>query len=625
MIQLLHPIPSNKHKITKYFDHRGIMPIFQVIGISLPQEAFMRKRKFRLLGVILTIFIIASVFLGCGIKNSQSQEQVDFEVFINDVFVLEVQSDTLSLNYSLATPEKYGIKDKNATLGEYSVSSMNSDLTSSENYLSRLLSFDYDKLTSEQQLTYDILKNYFEQDLALGNYTYYQEILGPTTGVQAQLPILLAEYSFHDKDDIDEYIQLLHCVPDYFKDIMEFEREKSARGLFMSNAVAMRIIEQCESFVQNPEENFLISYFDEKISGYEGLTDSEITMYKVSNKEAILAYVIPAYKMMIDSLKELLGTGKNQAGLYYFPEGQAYYEALTKYKTGSDRNMEGIIDLLDKAIAGGVIDITSLSMSDTDLINKYLSFTSFPITDPEEIIADLKKDITKDFPEIIDVNCNIKYVPKSLSKYLSPAMYLVPPMDSYTQNNIYINGNDKETLSMIYTTVAHEGYPGHLYQCVYFRNQNPSPIRNILNFTGYDEGWATYVEMYSYQISGIDKNLARFLQTNNMVILCMYARADIGIHYEGWTKERTVSYVNQFVGDEEVAKSIYATLLEEPAIYLPYAVGYLEFNDLREEAKERLGDQFVAKDFHRFVLDIGPSQFGVLDQYMDQWIETVLK
>jgi uncharacterized protein (DUF885 family) len=201
-------------------------------------------------------------------------------------------------------------------------------------------------------------------------------------------------------------------------------------------------------------------------------------------------------------------------------------------------------------------------------------------------------------------------------------MYLVPPIDSYQNNNIYINGNNKKTLSMIYTTVAHEGYPGHLYQCVYFRNQKPAPIRNILNFIGYDEGWATYVEMYSYHLAGIDENLADFLEINNMVILCMYARADIGIHYQGWTKDEVVEYIKQYLGDEKIAGSIYDTLLEEPVIYLPYAIGYLEIMELRKKAELELGNQFVAKDFHKFLLNIGPAQFNIIEEHMDLWIKS---
>lgn len=581
----------------------------------------MRKRILKLITILVFILAFTSILGSCSSKHTQAKLQTRFDTFLNDIFVLEVQADTLSLNYSLADPENYGIKNKKTTLGEYSINHMNSDLSATENYLNRLLSFDYNLLTQDQQLTYNILKNYLKQNIELGKFLYYNECLGPTTGIQAQLPILLAEYNFHDKEDIDEYIKLLPCVYDYFKGIAQYEREKSEHGLFMNDAVAIRIIRQCRAFVENPEENFLIEYFNEKLLHFDGLTRAEFLQYTKLNKEAILDYVIPAYKMLAEELTGLLGTGVNNAGLYYYPDGQAYYDNLVKYKTGSAKSIDEMVAMLDDAIDKGLVKLTTLTISDKSVVDKYLSFKSFPITDPKMIINDLKKDISKDFPAAVPVNCAIKYVPKSLSEYLSPAMYLIPPIDSYKNNNIYINGSDAKTLSMIYTTVAHEGYPGHLYQCCYFRNLDPAPIRNLMNFTGYDEGWATYVEMYSYHTAGIDEKLADFLEANNVIILCMYARADIGIHYQGWTKSNVIDYVTDFIGDDDIASAIYDTLLEEPAIYLPYAIGYLEIMELREKAEKELGDKFVPKEFHQFLLEIGPAQFDIIDEYMEQWIK----
>lgn len=581
----------------------------------------MKYIKLKRIIIIILLLTVTILVAGCAKHIKAKFVQNKFDKFTNELFIQEVQTDSLSLNYSLVSPEDYGIPEMAATLGEYSENQMKEDNSVYENYLFHLSSFDYNKLTSKQQLTYDIVKNYFEAGLALGDYTYYQECLGPTTGIQAQLPILLAEYSFYQKEDIEEYLSLLPCVYDYFADIADFQREKSKRGLFMSDDVAKRIISQCEAFIAAPEDNFLIDYFNQKVSQFSGLTEEEISHYQAVNKDAIYQKVIPAYELLIDVLNELMGTGSNSAGLYYYPEGQSYYESLAKYKTGSDKSMREMIHMLDHALSEGVINLTALTISDSTLIDKYIDFSSFPITDPEEILIDLKKDIVKDFPAITAVNCDIKYVPEVLSDYLSPAMYLVPPIDNYLDNDIYINGNDEDTLSMIYTTVAHEGYPGHLYQCVYFREQNPAPIRNVMNFLGYDEGWATYVELYSYHTAGIDENLADFLETNNVVILCMYARADIGIHYEGWSKKTVINYITNFIGDEEIAGRIYSTLLEEPAIYLPYAVGYLEIMELREKAENELGNQFLAKDFHKFLLDIGPAQFGIIEDYMDEWIK----
>ncbi len=574
-----------------------------------------RKHSFCLIALLLCLSLSSCTFF-----HKEAKEQDKFDAFMNDLFIEEVIADSLSLNYSLAKPEDYGITDIQATLGEFSIDQMKEELSITENHLSSLSQYNYDKLTAEQQLTYDIVEEYLKTDLSLGEYTYYHEILGPTTGIQAQLPILLAEYAFYDKKDIEEYLNLLPCVYDYFEDISQFEREKSARGLFMNDDVASRIIDQCKAFIADPENNFLIEYFNDKIDAYDDLNKKEKNDYKLSNAKAVMNYVIPAYQLLIGTLSELKGTGTNAAGLYYYPKGKDYYERLTRYKTGSGKSMEEIIYMLESAIDNGIIQMTALNLKDQRLMEKYAEFSSFPLTDPKAILSDLKKDIRKDFPSTVNVKCEIKYVPDSLSDYLSPAMYLIPPIDNYENNHIYINGADEGTLSTIYTTVAHEGYPGHMYQCVYFRSKNPAPIRNVLDFSGYDEGWATYVELYSYQYADIDKNLADLLAANNVVILCMYARTDIGIHYQGWTKDTAIDYIKNFIDSTETASRIYSTLLEEPAIYLPYAVGYLEIVELKNRAEAILGSDFVPKEFHQFLLDIGPAQFDIIEGRMDQWV-----
>ena len=583
----------------------------------------MYKNKLRYLLFLFLFLCVITLGISCDKKESPQEVQTRFDDFMNDIFIHEVQADTLTLNYSLAVPEEYGIEKPNITLGEFTTEEMKEQISLTENYLKRLSGFHYNQLTKDQQLTYDILKNYLEMALVNGDYLYYTECLGPTTGIQAQLPILLAEYNFYTREDIDDYIALLPCVYSYFKDIAAFEREKSERGLFMRDEVAESIIEQCKSFIENPKENFLIEYFNEKINAYEGLSKADIASYKAQNIKAIAEYVIPAYQLLIDTLTGLKGTGINDAGLYYYPDGQSYYEYLAKAKTGSGKTMEELADLLDTAIGDEILEITRISLAHPDILERYLDFTSFPLTEPEAILEDLKKDITEDFPEPVEVNCEIKYVDESLSEYLSPAMYLVPAIDEYTDNNIYINGDDEETLSRIYTTVAHEGYPGHLYQCVYFRDKNPAPVRSIMNFVGYDEGWATYVEHYSYSLAGIDKTMADFLESNSAVMLFMYARADIGIHYEGWSEKKAIAYINSIVGDPDKSTSqlIYDTLLEEPAIYLPYAIGFLEIKGLRQTAENKLGAAFDAKDFHRFLLDIGPAQFSVIEGYFNEWLQ----
>ncbi len=579
----------------------------------------MKYKKYSYI-LILLIILTVSVF-GCSKNEKNSANaQTSFNSFIHDIFVDEVQTDSITLNYSIAEPENYGIKDMKPTLGDYSLKSLEESLAVSENYLYSLKKFNYDKLTKEQQLTYDILQSFLELGMDSSDLLLYRESLSPTTGIQAQLPVLLAEYNFYGKDDIDEYIQLLSCVPDYFNQILVFEQQKSKAGLFMSDSSVDDILTQCNEFIADRENNYLIDVFNDKVSNFPGLTKEEIKSYQKSNKTAVLEQVLPAYETLISGLTLLKGTGTNENGLCGYPKGKEYYKYLVASSTGSSRSIEEINSLLDASVNTAALNMATIVKKDPEALNK-VDFMSYPYTDPKEIISYLTTAIKKDFPSLDDVNCDVKYVHDSLEDSLSPAFYLTPPMDNYTENSIYINGGDSYDMSDIFTTLAHEGYPGHLYQTVYYNQQDPEPLRNLLNFSGYSEGWATYAELYSLHIAKLDDNVADLLENNMVVNLCMYAKIDIGVNYYGWgLKDISKFLANYGISDEDAIKRLQASMIEEPANYLKYTLGYLEFVALRDKAKKELGDAFDLKEFHKFLLDIGPAQFDIINNRLDDWI-----
>lgn len=581
-------------------------------------------KKYKKLYLLLSLIVLLLALTGCDKGKSAAQTQEEFDVLTKEVFLDNVQSDSITLNYTLANPETYGITDYKPTLGDFSLDAMKENLAKCENYSARLKDINYKKLTDDQKLTYDIMKDYYKVDEGAEDLLLYYEILSPTVGLQAQLPILYAEYSFYDKDDIDAYLELLPCTYDYFNQIIEFEKMKSDAGLFMSDRSADDIIKQCESLISDKESNFLITVFNDKVEQYEGLTKDEIKAYQEKNKDAVLNYVIPAYQLLIDGLKSLKGTGTNEGGLSNYEKGKEYYESLVRSETGSDRSVEDLIKLLDKYMNKNIANMQVLLAKDATLLDQ-ASNPSYPMTDPEEILTYLQDAIKDRFPDMDDVNYTVKYVHKSLEDFISPAFYLTPAIDNYVENSIYINGSDKFDLSQIFTTLAHEGYPGHLFQNVYYAQQNPNPVRSTMNFGGYSEGWATYVEMISYHMAGIDDNLASLLEQNNAVILMMYARADIGINYEGWTRQDSDNYLKSMLGitDEETLDQFYIAMVEEPANYLQYTIGYIEMMELRNKAEKALGDKFSEKDYHEFILKTGPSQFYVIDKYLDKWIDSI--
>ena len=549
------------------------------------------------------------------------EEQAAFDEFANELFVKKVQEDSITLNYTLSKPEDYGITDVTPTLGEFGVEASKQAIAEAENINQRLEEFEYSALTNEQQLTYDILEDYYRISDDEEDFLLYGEALGNTTGIQAQLPILLSEYNIADKEDVENYLDLLLTVDDYFQQIEDYEREKSDAGLFMSDHNADNIISQCEDFIKNPDDNLLITIFEDRIDSFDWLSEKEKKSFKKENIEAVKNAVIPAYENLIHTLEDLKGTGKYEGGVGNLPKGKDYYEELAKSITGSDKSVSDMKNALTTTMQQAATKLSLMASNNSSLEKDYMSM-EFPMTDPDEIMEYLIEAVKEDYPDLGDVNYTVKYVDKSLEDHVSPAFYLTPQLDNYKENSIYINGASDNDLSQIFTTLAHEGYPGHLLQSVYFNQHNESPIRSLLSYGGYSEGWATYCEMYSYNIAGLEDNLGEFAKQYMIFNLCLYAQIDIGVNYDCWSEDDLLKYLGNYgITDKKVASQVFDIVVDDPANYLQYVVGYIEFTELREEAEDALEDDFNAKEFHTFLLDTGDAPFYIIEKYMQDWIE----
>jgi uncharacterized protein (DUF885 family) len=222
------------------------------------------------------------------------------------------------------------------------------------------------------------------------------------------------------------------------------------------------------------------------------------------------------------------------------------------------------------------------------------------------------------------VSPEIRTVHESMEDYLSPAFYLTPPLDTQTPNVIYINEKNDASGLELFTTLAHEGFPGHLYQTVSFARSNSSPIRHLLATDGYTEGWATYIESWAAkQCAGLIEDpaaadIATLYWLNRSVNLCIYSLMDLGIHYHGWDSSAAGNFLAAFgIGDEALVQEIYQYIVETPGNYLKYYLGCLNFMDLKDAQEEKQGTAFSLQAFHQKVLSIGPVPFPVLEKYID--------
>ena len=564
-----------------------------------------RKKIFLILPCCLLVILI-SFLSGNAFWSSLHAESSDrqFRTFTRSLFQTEVSANTISLHYTLRSPSDYGIADIPATYGSLSSDPVAAK-ASVRNVLSSLQEFDPDTLSSENALTFKILDTYLKNASTGTDYLLYQEPLGPVSGIHTQLPVLLSEYSFYDTQDVETYLALLKETPSYFDSVIRFEQKKAASGLFMSDYQADSVLDTCQSFIDMGKENYLVSTFNERIASLDLLPENKKDSFQKENMKLVTEEIYPAYQNLITAIKSLKGKGMNEQGLSHFPYGKKYYEYLVRQTTGCNESISRL-RLMTRAQI-----LEDLSAMQKVLFPADAALTQASVleqTSPDSMLDDLRSKITDTFPEIPDVDFQVKYVPESMQDYLSPAFYMIPAIDNLTENVIYINNGQTASGLNLYTTLAHEGYPGHLYQTVYFSASEPDPIRSILDFGGYVEGWATYAEMMSYYLAPLPKTEASLLQKNSSVILGLYALADMGIHYDGWSVTDTVRFFSDYgINDPNAVQSVYKLIIGSPANYLKYYIGYLKFYELKKEMADALGNQFSQKEFHRAVLDVGPA------------------
>ncbi len=559
---------------------------------------------------ILTLFLAVLLLIpGCSNFSIPTNADAAFENFTLNLFQEDAASSTLGLHYTVQNPENYGIKDPAITFGSYDIDEAGS-LAAIENCQAILNKFSYGSLSAENQLTYDVLSSYLKMSKEGIKYTLYEEPLSPVTGIHAQLPVLLAEYSFSSEFDVETYLKLIETMPDYFSSLIAFEQKKFDAGLFMSQSTLKSVLEQCNAFIAMGNENYLLSTFEERLNTLKELPEDKKSNYILRNRQLLESSVIPAYEQLIHALTALKGNENNSQGLCYLPNGKDYYAFLVARETGSNRPVEELLTLIQSQISDDLLAMQNIVSTYPSVIEETASYIS---SSPDSILKDLEKKICASFPAPKDVTVKIKYVPSALEPYLSPAFYLIPSIDNSTENIIYINQTHTLDDVHLFTTLAHEGYPGHLYQTTYYAAKNPDPLRTLFNFKGYVEGWATYAEMCSYYLCSLDKPTATLMQKNSSLILGLYAIADIGIHHGGWNLERTIQFFKTYgIEDEETIAEIYKIILGDPANYLSYYVGYLEILELKREMIEKEGKNFSQKKFHQKLLDVGPAPFEIV-------------
>ena len=598
---------------------------------------------------LCTLFLC--IFLPAILLCSHCFDRALFHKITSAYVQSSLEHDALSLHFVMAYPNLQGIHLKDAALPVYSKEASEASAASRQKFLSVLSFLDSKKLNEEERYTYDLLCDRLALDLEESDFSYYEEPLSPTSGMQSELLLLFAEYPFYTADDVETYLSLLQSVPDYVQGLLSYESEKSAAGLFMEKEDVKKSAQQCREILTKEAlssgTHFLQTTFSSRLASLSQkglLTAKQQSQYEAQNQSLLSKSVLPAWQSLADGLEQLSDTGRTRGGLSQKPDGRQYYAWLVKESTGSSLSMDQLYLLLQKQFQKTYKEMKQTLTTYQELTGGTPDLVpvndGFPLSDPTAILEDLQNRMQQDFPALADltaqtVQCDIQDVDAGLEAYSSPAFYMIPPIDALMQNTIRINRSSTADGIELYTTLAHEGYPGHLYQTVYSSlvcDTQTLPIRKLFSYGGYVEGWAYYTERISYEYAAqvLAEAEGSLGSSYPAALLCtllaqqrdlqinLFCLLDLSLHYYGAEKSELLRSLESFGLSEEQSERVYDYLRTAPAVYLKYYVGYLEMNALKKRAELQWSDNFSLLRFHRFVLEAGPSDFENLTKRLKQ-------
>jgi len=556
--------------------------------------------------------------------------EVEFDELMDEMFETWVTRSTIMLNNFLVDPESMGIERPEPSFGDVlTIELIREDMQEYREFVEHFSEFNFYLLRPDQQIVYEIL--YRSIRIHEGTPTteemyFFHGYIRPIRGIQVSLPIILSNFIFHTVDDIEEYLQLLPDIVRYFDEIIEFERERARRGFFLSDANVDRVIEQLEDFIESRYDSMLVATFNDRVDAFTELSEERREQYKARNERYVLEYFYPAYDTLLEAMRELRSIGPLDGGLASLPGGSEYAARSIQMSVGTDRDADELRDLLGDWIDMTWASIIQIVQSDSELADRFIAGEAGQLPDrtPDEIVEILRLAMEDDFPPIGEIDFTVNEIHESLREHASPAFFNVPAFDGFEHNVIYINPTRLDDSMLLFTILAHESYPGHMYQIVYFLQTSPHPVRTVIRNLGYTEGWATYAEMLSYFFTELSEEEAALLwYWHFLTNYLLGSFIDMGVNVFGWGEEQVEGVLSIFGFDSpETVEAFYNSVTANPLTMLDYSLGLIELLELRFFAENELGADFELLEFHRFFLDMGPAPFPIIRTHMYDWIET---
>ena len=588
--------------------------------------------------LIVGIFYLVNLFLF---------KPFSLDHYLAKELILEMVDSPESLTYLGVVDRFNWLTNHQSKISITGLSDMEEDLIDAKKLKTRLLSYKDESLSQQQKITKEIavfdISNFIKETEEFPFHNYPLNQIG---GIHLNVVEFMTDvHPIRNVKEAEAYIDRLNLFDDSFKATLEILNAQKKAGIFPPKFVFDHVIRQLEEFLNFKEnENPLRSVFLRKIEDLN--LDSEVSSDLISKLDnAIENSVTPGFKLLYDFVNETRKKANQYHGVWSLPNGDEFYALRLKVYTTTDYSAE---------------DIHNIGLSEVERITKRMQKIAFDLGYGDQVkvgqlmnslnedsnflysdTPDRKERVVADYNSIVEETWNIselyfhnmpkskvevRAVPEYSEQNQAGGYYMSPALDGSRPGVFYANLYDiKQTPTYSMRTLAfHEAIPGHHLQvALNLENENLSLYRRFgYGTSAFSEGWALYSEILALEAGLAEDPYDELGVLQSELFRAVRLVVDTGMHYKRWTREEAMAYMKDITGmsDTEVRVEIERYIVW-PGQACSYKMGMLKILELREKAKEKLGEDFNIKDFHSVVLEQGQPPLFIVEDLVNLMLD----
>ena len=602
-------------------------------------------------GHILSSAVLSAtlILVGCQPSNDANQsvpavqealsESEKANALFEEIFMEEVMRSPMYQTY-------LGIKDDYDKLDDYTDANADRDLEYARKNLERLGQIDPAALDEQTALSYELMRSQLEDQIADNRWRYHNYPVNQMFGMHSGLPsFMINQHVITDISDAEAYISRLNEFKRVLAELEANLYKRAEMGILAPKFVYPYVLSDINNvvtgapFTEGPDST-LLADFKGKLTKLDIEPNAAEALIAEANK-ALLNSVGPGFNSLANTVRTLEMQSDTRDGAWKLPDGDAFYNRALARTTTTDMDAETIHNLglaEVERIHGEMRDIMRDVNFDGDL-QAFFEFTRvdsqfyYPdtpegkeryLSEATAWIDDMKARLDTLFLVKPQADLVVKAVEPFREKSAGKAFYQRPAPDGSRPGTYYANLYTMEAMP-IYQMEAlayHEGIPGHHMQIAIAQELQGIPkFRKFGGYTAYTEGWGLYAELIPKEIGLYDNPYSDFGRLAMELWRACRLVVDTGIHAKKWTREEAIDYLKRNTPNPEsdLVKAIERYVVM-PSQATAYKVGMLKILELRERAKQALGEKFDIREFHDVVLKQGPLPLTVLEGQIEMWI-----